>query len=50
MSKRVRCATLWDYLGVVRDHRKRRGVRFPLRSILALAFAAVLSGRRSLAA
>lgn len=50
MSMRKGCVTLWDYLGKVQDHRRRRGVRFSLRSILALAFGAVLSGRRSLAA
>ena len=50
MSRRRRRRTLWDYLGTVPDHRKRRGVRFKLRSILALAFAAVLAGRKSLAA
>jgi hypothetical protein len=50
MSKRGKCVTLWHYLGLVRDHRKKRGVRFSLRSILSLCFAAVLAGRRSLAA
>jgi hypothetical protein len=50
MSMRRGCVTLWDYLGKVQDHRRKRGVRFSLRSILALAFGAVLSGRRSLAA
>jgi hypothetical protein len=49
MSRRRRCRSLWDYLGTVPDHRKKRGVRFKLRSILAVAFAAVLAGRKSLA-
>jgi hypothetical protein len=42
--------SLWDHLGRVRDHRKPKGVRFKLRSILAIAFAAVMAGRKSLAA
>ncbi len=49
MGKRRRCETLWDYLGTVPDHRMPKGVRFKLRSILALTFAAVLAGRKSLA-
>ena len=49
MGRRRGCRTLWDYLGTVPDHRKPKGVRFELRSILALAFAAVMAGRKSLA-
>jgi hypothetical protein len=48
MARRER-RTLWEYLGTVPDHRKPKGVRFKLRSMLALAFAAVLAGRKSLA-
>lgn len=42
--------TLWEYLDTVPDHRKPKGVRFKLRSVLALAFAAVLAGRKNLKA
>jgi len=49
MSGRKR-RTLWEYLGTVADHRKPKGVRFELRSILAIALAAVLAGRRNLKA
>jgi len=41
--------TLWDCLGEVPDHRSRSGRRFSLRSIVALAIGAALSGRTSLA-
>jgi predicted transposase YbfD/YdcC len=34
----------------ITDHRKRRGIRHPLHSVLALAVAATLSGARSLSA
>jgi hypothetical protein len=49
MARRKRkLRTLWEYLGTVPDHRKPKGVRFELRSILAIALAAVLAGRKSL--
>ena len=50
MAGRNRRRTLWDYLGTVPDHMRRQGGRFKPQSILALAFAAVLAGRRSPAA
>lgn len=50
MARRRRCVSLWDYLGTVPDHRSRQGRRFKLRSILGMAIAAVLAGRKSLAA
>ncbi len=50
MARRKRRRTLWEYLGTVPDHRKARGKRYELRSVLAIALAAVLAGRRGLAA
>ena len=47
---RRKLRTLWEYLGTVPDHRKPKGVRFELRSILAIALAAVLAGRKNLKA
>jgi hypothetical protein len=41
---------LFERLGQVVDPRQRRGVRHPLRSVLAIAACAVLSGARSLCA
>lgn len=49
MAKK-RAGSLWECLGRVRDHRKPKGVRFEIRSVLAVAFAAVMAGRKSLAA
>ncbi len=43
-------ATLWDYLGKVRDRRKRQGRRYSLRSIIALSMGAMLGGCSSLGA
>ncbi len=42
-------ATLWKLLGEVSDRRSPQGRRFPLRSLLAMAIAATLAGRTSLA-
>lgn len=50
MGKKERRRALWDYLGKVPDHRERQGRRYELRSVLAMAIAAVLAGRQSLAA
>ncbi len=50
MARKRRRRTLWEYLGTVPDHRKARGKRYELRSVLAIALAAVLAGRRGLAA
>jgi len=41
---------LFERLGQVVDPRKRRGVRYPLHSVLAIAACAVLSGARSMCA
>lgn len=41
---------LLDRLAQIADHRKRRGVRHPLASVLAIAACATLSGARSIAA
>ncbi len=42
--------TLWAVLGEVPDRRSRHGLRFQLRSVLAILLAGVLSGRTSAAA
>ena len=39
-------ATLWDALALVPDHRRAKGKRYPLASLLLIAIAAMLSGRR----
>jgi len=44
-----KAVTLWDVLGQVPDHRSPSGRRFALRSVLAVAIGAILSGRGSLA-
>src|SRR5271166_6222634 len=38
--------SLWEALGQVRDHRRREGQRYPLASLLLIAVAAMLAGRR----
>jgi hypothetical protein len=38
--------SLWDMLGSVPDHRRPAGKRYPLASLLLIAVAAFLSGRR----
>ena len=43
-SGRVR--SLWDMLTLVPDHRRPEGKRYPLASLLLIAIAAFLSGRR----
>jgi len=45
-----RAVTLWDLLGEVPDHREAQGRRYPLQALLAIALAAALAGRTSLAA
>jgi hypothetical protein len=54
MSEKSRCAlaaipveALKEKIGQVIDPRKRRGIRYPLASILSLSVAAVVSGARS---
>ena len=42
--------TLWDVFGRVPDHRSVHGRRFCLPSVLAIVLAALLAGRKSLAA
>ena len=39
-------ATLWEALGSVPDHRRAEGKRYPLASLLLIAIAAMLAGRR----
>jgi predicted transposase YbfD/YdcC len=42
--------TLWDALGQVEDHRSAHGRRFCLQGVLGIVLAALLAGRKSLAA
>ena len=42
--------TLWEVLGQVPDHRSAQGRRFCLRGVLAIVLAALLAGRKGLAA
>ena len=37
---------LWQALATVPDHRRNEGKRYPLHSLLLIAVAALLSGRR----
>ena len=39
-------ASLWQALALVPDHRRDAGKRYPLASLLLIAVAAMLSGRR----
>ena len=39
-------SSLWDALGSVPDHRRAEGKRYPLASLLLIAIAAILAGRR----
>lgn len=39
-------ANLWEALGSVPDHRRAEGKRYPLASLLLIAIAAMLAGRR----
>ena len=48
-GKRKSAPTLWKLLGEVPDRREAQGRRYPLRGLLAVAIAATLAGRTSLA-
>jgi hypothetical protein len=45
-SKAGEIGSLWDMLSSVSDHRRPEGKRYPLASLLLIAIAAFLSGRR----
>lgn len=42
----ARTTSLWDALASVPDHRRAEGKRYPLASLLLVAIAAMLAGRR----
>ena len=42
----IAAGSLWDMLAAVPDHRRPEGKRYPLASLLLIAIAAFLSGRR----
>ena len=44
----MQTASLWDPLASVPDHRRAAGKRYPLASLLLIAFAAILARRREL--
>lgn len=46
MASAGEAASLWQALGLVPDHRRDAGKRYPLASLLLIAVAAMLSGRR----
>ena len=45
-SSATQTGSLWDALGSVPDHRRAEGKRYPLASLLLIAIAAMLAGRR----
>jgi hypothetical protein len=45
-SDTARTISLWDALASVPDHRRAEGKRYPLASLLLIAIAAMLAGRR----
>jgi hypothetical protein len=45
-SKATETRSLWDALASVPDHRRAKGKRYPLASLLLIAIAAMLAGRR----
>ena len=45
-SGTMRTSSLWDALMSVPDHRRAEGKRYPLASLLLIAVAAMLAGRR----
>src|SRR5471030_1340293 len=45
-SATMRTSSLWDALASVPDHRRAEGKRYPLASLLLIAVAAMLAGRR----
>lgn len=46
VSSAMPTSSLWDALGSVPDHRRAEGKRYPLASLLLIAIAAILAGRR----
>lgn len=50
MERAVGSRTLWEVLGDIPDRRGRKGRQYPLRSVLALALSAMLSGANDLMA
>ena len=46
VSSAMPTSSLWDALGSVPDHRRAEGKRYPLASLLLIAIAAMLAGRR----
>ena len=42
--------SLWDVLGAIADRRGRKGRRFPLQAIIAIAISAMLAGANDLRA
>jgi len=45
-SNAMQTSSLWDALAPVQDHRRAAGKRYPLASLLWIAIAAMLAGRR----
>jgi hypothetical protein len=45
-SATMQTSSLWDALVSVPDHRRAEGKRYPLASLLLIAVAAMLAGRR----
>ena len=45
-SETTQTSSLWDALASVPDHRRAEGKRYPLASLLLVAIAAMLAGRR----
>src|SRR3977135_1348046 len=45
-SATMQTSSLWDALASVPDHRRAEGKRYPLASLLLIALAAMLAGRR----